>query len=93
MPNLFQYVKGGEYYSHQPSRNYLHKILEVLSPVIEKNFDNNKTISNIYSYLRSISDLFIFVTIKEINKKIDKTYGLNIDYINSYIGNGLINRN
>lgn len=93
LPNLFVYAAGGENYSRQPSRDRLRKILKILSPANEKNFDNSKIVSNIYSYLNSICDLFIFDKIEKINKKREKIYNMSVDNVNSYIGNGLINHN
>lgn len=83
---------AGEKWRRQPSNLTLKKFLDVLSPV--KNSDlykDDKIVRNTFSYLDSISDLFIFDKVEEINKGRKKVCAVTIDSVHSYIGNGLIN--
>ena len=93
---LYEYTRAiksvDEKWKRQPSNLTLKKFLGILSPV--KNSDlykDDKIVHNTFSYLDSISDLFIFDKVEEINKGRKKVYATTIDSVHSYIGNGLIN--
>ncbi len=77
---MWSYISG----YRKPSKMTLDKILDIMSPTKDM-----KT----YSYLRSLSQMFIFDNIEEITESEDMVYDITIDNIHSYIGNGFINHN
>lgn len=93
--SLYEYTadkkSGDKKWKGQPSNLTLKRFLDILSPV--KNSDlykDDKIVNSIFSYLDSISDLFIFDRVEEINKGRKCVYAITVDTIHSYIGNGFV---
>jgi superfamily II DNA or RNA helicase/intein/homing endonuclease len=98
---IWSYING----ERIPSRSTLEKILYIFSPIKEQNDKNNETLrqygmkenidqfGQIYDYIQSLYDNFIFDQVEEISEERDHVYDITVEDVHSYIGNGLINHN
>lgn len=84
----------GDEPQRKPSNLRLKKFLDILKPVKESEmFKYDKNIQNIFAYLESLSELFIFDKVDKIEKGRENVYDITIDSVHSYIANGMINHN
>lgn len=83
--------KGNEP-QRRPSNLRLKNFLNILKPVKES-FKYDKNVQNIFAYLESLSELFIFDKVDKIEKGRENVYDITIDSVHSYIANGMINHN
>lgn len=89
MPN-----QNGDEPQRKPSNLRLKNFLNILKPVKEsETFKYDKNIQNIFAYLESLSELFIFDKVDKIEKGRENVYDITIDSVHSYIANGMINHN
>ena len=84
----------GDEPQRKPSNLRLKRFLNILKPVKESEiYRYDKNIQNIFAYLGSLSELFIFDKVDKIEKGRENVYDITIDYVHSYIANGMINHN
>lgn len=89
MPN-----QNGDEPQRKPSNLRLKNFLNILKPIKESEmFKYDKNVQNIFAYLESLSELFIFDKVDKIEKGRENVYDITIDSIHSYIANGMINHN
>ncbi len=94
--NLVHYMPNqkGDDPQRKPSNLRLKKFLDILKPVKESEiFKYDKNVQNIFTYLESLSKLFIFDKVDKIEKGRENVYDISIDSVHSYIANGVINHN
>lgn len=94
--NLSHYMPNqkGDEPQRKPSNLRLKKFLDILKPVKESEIlKHDKNIQNIFAYLESLSELFIFDKVEKIEKCRENVYDITIDSVHSYIANGIINHN
>ncbi len=98
---IWAYING----ERLPGRSTLEKLLYLYSPIIDINNEKNKILkdygmkekidkySQIYNYIKSLYDNFIFDKVENISEERDLVYDITVEDVHSYIGNGIINHN
>lgn len=88
---IWVYING----ERLPGRSTLEKLLYIFSPINERIIGMNITDkhSQIYNYIQSIYNNFIFDKVEDISEERERVYDITVDDVHSYIGNGIINHN
>lgn len=89
---IWSYING----ERLPGRSTIEKLLYIFSPIKDRihglNIVTDKY-SQIYNYIQSLYDNFIFDKVESISEERDHVYDITVEDVHSYIGNGVINHN